>query len=85
MVQAFCEEAKDVQHFTVNELESIDAAAERAATAHETGYIEVYIYIYRESESERERESARESELRRGRGRGGRGERSIYIYIYSDR
>ena len=37
MVQAFCEEAKDVTHFTPLEIEKLDAASERAATAHETG------------------------------------------------
>jgi copper chaperone CopZ len=40
LVGTFCVEAGAAEHFSVEELERIDAAAERAARAHETGYIE---------------------------------------------
>lgn len=40
LVGTFCVEAASARHFTPKELEQIDAAAERAARAHETGHIE---------------------------------------------
>ena len=39
LVRAFCVPAAEAKHFTQRELERIDEAAERAARAHETGFI----------------------------------------------
>jgi copper chaperone CopZ len=40
LVSTFCVEAGTAKHFTPEEMEEMDAAAERAARAHETGHVE---------------------------------------------